>query len=98
MTETSGPVLRNFLPSKFLYLPCQNCQYTEHPAFTTIPSRVGTFMPVPRLILADDHTILVEAFRKLLEPHCEVVGVVSDGRALVETAPRLKPDVIIADI
>jgi len=55
-------------------------------------------MPLPRLILADDHTILVEAFRKLLEPHCEVVGVVSDGRALVETAPRLKPDVIIADI
>jgi len=55
-------------------------------------------MPLPRLILADDHTILVEAFRKLLEPHCEVVGIVSDGRALVETASRLKPDVSIVDI
>jgi DNA-binding NarL/FixJ family response regulator len=49
-------------------------------------------------MLADDHTILVEAFRKLLEPHFEVVGSVSDGRALLETAPQLKPDVIIVDI
>ena len=49
-------------------------------------------------MLADDHTILVEAFRKLLEPHFEIVGTVSDGRALLETAPRLKPDVIIVDI
>jgi DNA-binding NarL/FixJ family response regulator len=51
-----------------------------------------------RIILADDHTILVEAFRKLLEPHFEVVGTVADGRALLETAPQLKPDVIIVDI
>jgi DNA-binding NarL/FixJ family response regulator len=55
-------------------------------------------MSLPRLILADDHTILAEAFRKLLEPHCEVVGIVSDGRALVEIASQLKPDVIIVDI
>jgi len=52
----------------------------------------------PRVILADDHTILVEAFRKLLEPHCEIVGTVSDGRALVETAKQLNPDVVIVDI
>lgn len=56
------------------------------------------FMALPRVMLADDHTILVEAFRKLLEPHCEIVGTVSDGRALLETAPQLKPDVIILDI
>jgi DNA-binding NarL/FixJ family response regulator len=49
-------------------------------------------------MLADDHTLLVEAFCKLLEPHCEVVGTVSDGRTLVETAPALHPDVIIVDI
>lgn len=49
-------------------------------------------------MLADDHTILVEAFRKLLEPHFEIVGAVSDGRALLETAPELKPDVIVVDI
>jgi DNA-binding NarL/FixJ family response regulator len=49
-------------------------------------------------MLADDHTILLEAFRKLLEPHCEIVGVVSDGRTLLETAPGLNPDLIVLDI
>jgi DNA-binding NarL/FixJ family response regulator len=49
-------------------------------------------------MLADDHTILVEAFRKLLEPHCEIVASVADGRALLETATQLKPDVVVADI
>jgi DNA-binding NarL/FixJ family response regulator len=53
---------------------------------------------LPRVILADDHTILVEAFRKLLEPSCEVVATVADGHALLEVAPRLKPDVIVLDI
>jgi DNA-binding NarL/FixJ family response regulator len=55
-------------------------------------------MTLPRVMLADDHTILVEAFRKLLEPHFEIVGTVSDGRALMEAAPNLKPDVIVVDI
>src|SRR6516162_359589 len=55
-------------------------------------------MASPRVMLADDHTILVEAFRKLLEPQYEVVGAVADGRALVETAPQIKPDVIVVDI
>jgi DNA-binding NarL/FixJ family response regulator len=49
-------------------------------------------------MLADDHTILVEAFLKLLEPNFQVVGAVSDGRALLETAQELNPDVIVADI
>ncbi|HEY2547776.1 MAG TPA: response regulator transcription factor [Candidatus Acidoferrum sp.] len=52
----------------------------------------------PRLILADDHTILVEAFRKLLEPHFSIIATVSDGRALVEIAKELNPEVIVADI
>jgi DNA-binding NarL/FixJ family response regulator len=55
-------------------------------------------MKLPRVILADDHTILVEAFRALLQPHCEIVATVSDGRALVEVASNLKPDVIVVDI
>ena len=55
-------------------------------------------MTAARVMLADDHTILVEAFRKLLEPHYEIVGTVADGRALVEVAPQLKPDVIVVDI
>jgi len=52
----------------------------------------------PRVLLADDHTILVEAFRKLLEPHCTIAGTVSDGRALLELAPQIKPDVVVVDI
>ena len=52
----------------------------------------------PRVLLADDHHLLLEAFQKLLEPACEVVGAVSDGRALLEAARKLKPDVIVLDI
>jgi DNA-binding NarL/FixJ family response regulator len=55
-------------------------------------------MKLPRVLLADDHTILTEAFRKLLSSRCEIVGTVSNGRALVEAALTLKPDVIVADI
>jgi DNA-binding NarL/FixJ family response regulator len=55
-------------------------------------------MKLPRVLLADDHTILTEAFRKLLSSRCEVVGTVSNGRALVEAALTLKPDVVVADI
>jgi len=55
-------------------------------------------MKLPRVMLADDHTLLVEAFRRLLESKCEIVGAVSDGRTLLDTAPALKPDVIVLDI
>jgi len=52
----------------------------------------------PRLLLADDHRLLREAFVKLLEPECDVLGAVTDGRALLEAAPRLRPDVVVLDI
>lgn len=55
-------------------------------------------MTRPRLMLVDDHTILVEAFRKLLEPFYDVVGSVADGRALLEVAPQLMPEVVVLDI
>jgi DNA-binding NarL/FixJ family response regulator len=55
-------------------------------------------MKPPRIMLADDHKLLVEAFRKLLEPHYDVVGTVSDGCALVKSALLLKPDVVVIDI
>jgi DNA-binding NarL/FixJ family response regulator len=55
-------------------------------------------MKVPRIVLADDHTLILEALRNLLEPRCEVVGAVSDGRALVELASLLKPDAVLVDI
>ena len=53
---------------------------------------------LPRVILADDHTILTEAFRKLLETRCEIVASVADGHALLEIAPGLRPEVIVLDI
>jgi len=56
------------------------------------------FVTPARIMLADDHTILLEAFRKLLEPRFEIVGMVSDGRALLDAAPNLKPDVIVVDV
>ena len=51
-----------------------------------------------RILIADDHTLLVEAFVKLLEPRYEVVGTAEDGRALLTEAQRLKPDIILVDI
>jgi len=52
----------------------------------------------PRVLLADDHLLVAEALKSLLAPEFELVGVVEDGRALVEAAARLRPDVIVADI
>ena len=52
----------------------------------------------PRVLLADDHTLILSAFEKLLTPECEIVGQVSDGRELVAAAEALKPDVIVLDI
>jgi len=52
----------------------------------------------PRVLLADDHLMVAEALKTLLMPEFELVGVVEDGRALVEAAKKLRPDVIVADI
>jgi DNA-binding NarL/FixJ family response regulator len=51
-----------------------------------------------RILLADDHTLMLEGIRSVLEPHHKIVGTVADGRALIEAALRLKPDLIILDI
>ncbi|HUJ78681.1 MAG TPA: response regulator transcription factor [Nitrospiria bacterium] len=55
-------------------------------------------MKRPRVLLADDHKIVVEGLTTLLSPHCDLVGAVQDGRALVEAVKRLKPDVAVVDI
>ena len=55
-------------------------------------------MSGPRVLLADDHVLLLGAFAKLLADECEIVGCASDGRALVADAERLKPDLIVLDI
>ena len=55
-------------------------------------------MKLPRVLLADDHALVLGAFEKLLAGECEVVGQASDGRELVAEAERLRPDVIVLDI
>ena len=55
-------------------------------------------MKKPRVLLADDHKIVIEGLKNLLSDEFEIVGTVEDGRALVEKASTLYPDVIVADI
>lgn len=52
----------------------------------------------PRVLLADDHQMLADALRAVIEPRCEVVGIVGDGRSLLEAAETLHPDLIVLDI
>ena len=52
----------------------------------------------PRVLLADDHTLVAEACKNLLEVEFDVVGIVADGRALLRANAVLKPDVIVSDI
>ncbi len=55
-------------------------------------------MTRPRVLLADDHRLLREAFSRLLESDCDVVGSVADGRALLDEAPKVQPDIVVLDI
>jgi DNA-binding NarL/FixJ family response regulator len=51
-----------------------------------------------RILLADDHVLVADALKSLLEPTYEVIGVVADGRTLLEAAQKLKPDLIVVDV
>jgi DNA-binding NarL/FixJ family response regulator len=55
-------------------------------------------MNQPRVLLADDHRLFLEGLRSLLEADFEIVGMVEDGRSLVQAAKKLRPDVIVADV
>jgi DNA-binding NarL/FixJ family response regulator len=55
-------------------------------------------MPTPKVLLADDHKIVAQGLELLLKDSFNFVGTVSDGRALLEAAVRLRPDVIVTDI
>ncbi len=55
-------------------------------------------MTRPRILMADDHSLVLAGLRKLVEGEGEVVGTVEDGRALVEEAQKLRPDIILLDI
>jgi DNA-binding NarL/FixJ family response regulator len=52
----------------------------------------------PRVLIADDHTVFAEALCVYLEKKFDVIGVVADGRAMLEQSNRLRPDVIVADV
>jgi DNA-binding NarL/FixJ family response regulator len=51
-----------------------------------------------RILIADDHTLVAELCKRLLDTEFDVIGVVSDGRALVHAAGELRPDVVVLDI
>ena len=51
-----------------------------------------------RILIADDHTLMLEGYRLMLEPEFELVGSVEDGHALLNAAQSLKPDIILLDI
>ena len=55
-------------------------------------------MPKPRILLADDHALIIEGFRRILEDSYDLVGTATDGRALIESAKSLQPDIIILDV
>jgi DNA-binding NarL/FixJ family response regulator len=55
-------------------------------------------MKRPRVILADDHPLMMDALKYLLQPDFEIVGMFNDGHTLVEAAPELDPNVIVLDI
>lgn len=55
-------------------------------------------MKKPTVILADDHTLVLEGFRRLLETHCELLATVGDGRALLQAVTQHRPDIVILDI
>ena len=55
-------------------------------------------MPTARVVIVDDHTLLTEAFRRLLEPECDVVGTYDDPRVFLRDVVRLHPDVALLDI
>jgi DNA-binding NarL/FixJ family response regulator len=55
-------------------------------------------MKRPRILLADDHAMMAEALKHLLQADFDVVGIVNDGRALLKAAAELEPEVVVVDI
>ena len=55
-------------------------------------------MTKPRVLLADDHVLVADALKIMLEPLYDVVGIATDGRSLLQLAETLKPDLIVVDI
>ncbi|MEG9435432.1 response regulator transcription factor [Edaphobacter sp. HDX4] len=60
--------------------------------------RAAPERPGPRFLIADDHAIFAETFKSFLQSHYSVVGVVGDGKTLIDEVSRLRPDIVIVDI
>ena len=72
--------------------------YNTLPFGPSSPGKERPALERPRILLADDHHAVLSRIHSLLKAHFEVVGSVSDGRALVREAQRLQPEVIVLDI
>lgn len=55
-------------------------------------------MRQPRILLADDHALVLNGVRTLLEPYCDVVGTASDGKALLDAALEVEPEMVVLDV
>ncbi len=79
--------------------PHRECagQWDEHCGSGAIEARRGA-VTRPRVLLADDHRMMAEGLKALLHDEFELVGIVEDGRAMIEAAEKLRPDVIVADV
>ncbi len=76
--------------------PTQTPAQERRSAFPRVCRRSA--MSRPRVLLADDHVMVAEGLKRLLEADFDLLGVVEDGRALVAAARMLEPDVVVADI
>jgi DNA-binding NarL/FixJ family response regulator len=87
------PFTKTFTP-----IPAYTRNVMEHSISPEALEEAVPKQPRPRVVLADDHTLVAEACKKLLERDFDVVGIVADGRALLRANAVLKPDVIVSDI
>ena len=83
-----------------VWIPAASLQAS---AFAETRARPGIlprhpFMRRPRILLADDHVLMAEALKHLLQADFDVVGTVSDGRALLKAAAELHPELVVVDI
>ena len=91
-----GGEIEYFLATPTRY--AHRCFGSPEPRIVELKILREDFMKRPRVILADDHTLMLDALKNLIEPEFEVVGTFADGHSLVEAAPALNPNVIVLDI
>jgi len=72
--------------------------YPREQAFEAVPEVDEEYVERARVLLADDHSSVLEQIRELLSEEYEIVGAVPDGKSLLQAAQELQPDLIISDI